>query len=224
MYRIVSDIWIASPVSVAAFTQVSRILALLGPLGSVQLSIVTQIVYNFLLSRATTGRDFFLAVPINMFMMTGYAAMQSIVMLEGSKTGMAQGELQGAISSLQTMCSVVAPIVPSPRNVCGCTPTTGSCAFAFDQGLMSHMFMCTGMVKGVRVGCSTRQTWSRFLLGAGRSAGGAAGDVIRLADISRRHRRWQKGGQLTKHQCTFTGLHRGVLKQLPFAVFISTWP
>lgn len=41
--------------------------------------------------------------------MTGYAAMQSMVMLEGSLTGMPQGELQGALSSLQTMCNVLAP-------------------------------------------------------------------------------------------------------------------
>merc|ERR1719460_3275761 len=44
-------------------------------------------------------------------MMIGYAAMQSMVMVEGSKTGMAQGELQGAITSLQTICSVFAPKV-----------------------------------------------------------------------------------------------------------------
>jgi|EP01046_Picozoa_sp_COSAG06_P042218 hypothetical protein len=37
--------------------------------------------------------------------------MQSMVMLEGSLTGMPQGELQGALSSLQTMCNVVAPLL-----------------------------------------------------------------------------------------------------------------
>ena len=35
--------------------------------------------------------------------------MQSMVMLEGSLIVMPQGELQGALSSLQTMCNVLAP-------------------------------------------------------------------------------------------------------------------
>lgn len=46
----------------------------------------------------------------DMFLMTGYSALNTITMVEGTKAGMAQGELQGALSSLQTVCQVGAPI------------------------------------------------------------------------------------------------------------------
>ena len=36
--------------------------------------------------------------------------MSALTMVEGNLAGMAQGELQGAISSLQTICQVVAPV------------------------------------------------------------------------------------------------------------------
>ena len=58
---------------------------------------------------ATTGRHLYYAAPIKAFEMMGYATMQSMVMLEASKTGMLQGEIQGASSSLQTIVRVVAP-------------------------------------------------------------------------------------------------------------------
>ena len=41
----------------------------------------TNVVYEMLLSRATTGRDFYIATPVNCMMMIGYAAMQSMVMI-----------------------------------------------------------------------------------------------------------------------------------------------
>ena len=95
--------------SCLTMSQAAKIISVLGKLGTMQLSIVTQVVYNLLLSRASKGTHFYWTTPVNMFMMTGYAAMQSMVMLEGSLTGMPQGELQGALSSLQTMCNVLAP-------------------------------------------------------------------------------------------------------------------
>jgi len=56
-----------------------------------QFSVSASTLYYALMAFATAGRNFYVAVPLNMFMMTGYAAMQSMLMLEGSKTGMAQG-------------------------------------------------------------------------------------------------------------------------------------
>eukprot|EP01046_Picozoa_sp_COSAG06_P051225 COSAG06_NODE_8309_length_2206_cov_2.414808_3_plen_96_part_01 len=51
-------------------TQAGRIIGVLGNLGTVQLSIVTQVAYNLLLSRASAGRHFYFITPVNMFMMT----------------------------------------------------------------------------------------------------------------------------------------------------------
>ena len=77
--------------SCAAYLSSSRVFKALGNLGALQFSVSASTLYYALMAFATAGRNFYVAVPLNMFMMTGYAAMQSMLMLEGSKTGMAQG-------------------------------------------------------------------------------------------------------------------------------------
>ena len=78
---------------------------------------------------ATAGRNFYVAVPLNMFMMTGYAAMQSMLMLEGSKTGMAQGTSESnKPTPLECLCDLLTKLCNS------------ECFFGFDF----RFFMCVG--------------------------------------------------------------------------------
>ena len=89
--------------SCAAYLSSSRVFKALGNLGALQFSVSASTLYYALMAFAAAGRNFYVAVPLNMFMMTGYAAMQSMLMLEGSKTGMAQGTSE--TNSSRMFCS-----------------------------------------------------------------------------------------------------------------------
>ena len=94
--------------SCAAYLSSSRVFKALGNLGALQFSVSASTLYYALMAFATAGRNFYVAVPLNMFMMTGYAAMQSMLMLEGSKTGMAQGASESKTPTpLECLCNLL---------------------------------------------------------------------------------------------------------------------
>ena len=60
------------------------------------------------MARASAGWHFYLAAPINFLMMTGYSAMNALTIMEGSRAGMAQGELRA-----RPHCRVVLSLIYS---------------------------------------------------------------------------------------------------------------
>ena len=91
----------------------------LGNLRTLQLGLVGQVGQALLLARATVGRHFYWAQPVGTLTMCGTTALSALTMVEGDRAGLLQGELQGALSSLQMMVQVVAPFLWSRLHEAG---------------------------------------------------------------------------------------------------------
>ena len=91
------------------FAFAGQIISRLGNLAGMRVGSLSSVVYYMLLGGARKGRDFFMVQPAGLFMMANYTAMSALTMVEGTAAGLAQGELQGAIASLQTVCQMFAP-------------------------------------------------------------------------------------------------------------------
>jgi hypothetical protein len=61
-----------------------------------QLALCSSILQALVLSRARVGRDFYLAVPVGMMLMSSYTTSQAMTMVAGEEAGIARGELQAS--------------------------------------------------------------------------------------------------------------------------------
>ena len=86
-----------------------RIVSRFGNLHGLRIGALSSCVSFALAGRARTWLDFSAAAVCGSFAMTSYSSQSALAMIEGKAVGFQQGELQAAIGSLSTVCSVLAP-------------------------------------------------------------------------------------------------------------------
>lgn len=112
---------VSSMFSIAGYLVSSAMFKKLGNATAFEIGVVLSACWNAASALCTSGWHFFALIPFNS-LSRGLApiAISTATTLEGTRQGMAQGELQGARSNLQTIMRIFAPLVkrPSQQTLC----------------------------------------------------------------------------------------------------------
>jgi hypothetical protein len=98
--------------SIGGYMVSSSMFKTLGNASSFEIGVVLSACWNAASAVCTSGWHFFALIPFNS-LSKGLApiAISTATTLEGTRQGMAQGELQGARSNLQTILRIFSPLV-----------------------------------------------------------------------------------------------------------------
>jgi MFS family permease len=101
---------VSSAITVPGAALGGPLIGRLGNLRLLQLGLCSQLANALLLSQATAGRHFYWAAPAAVLTTGASSALSAMTMVAGVEAGLLQGELQGALSSLQMVVHVLAPL------------------------------------------------------------------------------------------------------------------
>jgi hypothetical protein len=103
---------VSSVFSIGGYMASSSMFTKLGNATSFEIGMVLSALWNSASALCTSSWHFFALIPLNS-LSRGLApiAISTATTLEGTRQGMAQGELQGARSNLQTIVRIFAPLV-----------------------------------------------------------------------------------------------------------------
>ena len=102
---------LSSVISLPGIAFSGRMISSLGNLRTLQLGLLSQLTYALVLSQATKGAHWYWAQPLFTFAMGSWTSLSAMSMVAGSDAGLARGELQGSLSTMQSTVRVVAPIL-----------------------------------------------------------------------------------------------------------------
>jgi hypothetical protein len=116
------------------------LIARLGNLRFLQVGLASQLANAMLLSQASAGQHFYWAAPAALLTTGVSSALSAMTMVAGTEAGLLQGELQGALSSLQMVAHVLAPF--------GWTLIYDASVRA---GVPGRLYMCMASVHAMRL-------------------------------------------------------------------------
>ena len=101
----------ASLFSIPGYLLAEPLLNRCGELGATVLGLVTFAVQNSVWGVSSRAWQFYVAQPLGLIRGVASVALNTRLTLDGAAAGLSQGELQGALNNLQTICQAAAPIL-----------------------------------------------------------------------------------------------------------------